>query len=83
MPGHHRFLLAEYLGEWDALEERIRRVESEIDAHILPFESGVTLRETLPGVDRVTACSLIAEIGVDIAVSDGAAPGIMGGAVPG
>lgn len=63
---HHRFLLAEYLDEWDALEARIGRVESEIDAHILPFESAVTLWQTLPGIDRVTACSLVAEIGVDM-----------------
>ena len=63
---HHRFLLAEYLNEWDALEDRIRRVESEIDVHIRPFESAVTLWQTLPGVDRVTACSLVAEIGVDL-----------------
>lgn len=63
---HHRFLLAEYLNEWDTLEDRIRRVESEIDVHIRPFESAVTLWKTLPGVDRVTACSLVAEIGVDL-----------------
>ncbi len=63
---HHRFLLAEYLDEWDALDARIGRVESEIDAHILPFESAVTLWRTLPGIDRVTACSLVAEIGVDM-----------------
>lgn len=63
---HHRFLLAEYLDEWDALDARIARVESEIDAHILPFESAVTLWQTLPGIDRVTACSLVAEIGVDM-----------------
>ena len=63
---HHRFLLAEYLSEYDTLEDRIGRVESEIDAHIRPFESGVTLWQTLPGVDRVTACSLVAEMGVEM-----------------
>jgi transposase len=63
---HHRFLLAEYLNEWDSLEDRIRRLESEIDVHIRPFESAVTLWQTLPGVERVTACSLVAEIGVDL-----------------
>lgn len=63
---HHRFLLAEYLDEWEALGERIRRMEAEIDKHIRPFESAVTLWQTLPGVDRVTACNLVAEIGVDM-----------------
>jgi len=63
---HHRFLLAEYLDEWDALDRRIRRVEAEIDTCIRPFELVVTLWQTLPGVDRVTACSLVAELGVDM-----------------
>jgi len=31
-----------------------------------PFESAVTLWQTVPGVDRVTACSLVAEIGVEM-----------------
>lgn len=63
---HHRFLLAEYLDEWDALGDRIRRIEAEIDTRIGPFESAVTLWQTLPGVDRVTGCNLVAEIGVDM-----------------
>jgi transposase len=63
---HHRFLLAEYLDEWDVLEERIRRIESEIDTRVRLFESAVTLWQTVPGVDRVTACSLVAEIGVEM-----------------
>jgi hypothetical protein len=33
--------------------------------HILPFEPALTLWQTLPGIDQVTACSLVAEIGVD------------------
>jgi len=63
---HHRFLLAEFLDEWDALEERIRRIEAEIDTRTHPFESAIALWQTVPGVDRVTACSLVAEIGVEM-----------------
>lgn len=63
---HHRFLLAEYLDEWEALGGRIRRIEAEIDEQIRPFEAAVTLWQTIPGVDRVTACNLVAEIGVDM-----------------
>jgi transposase len=63
---HHRFLLAEYLDEWEALGERIRRIEAQIDQHIRPFESALVLWQTIPGVDRVTACNLVAEIGVDM-----------------
>ena len=63
---HHRFLLAEYLDEWEALGERIVRLEAEIDKQIRPFEQAVALWQTIPGVDHVTACNLVAEIGVDM-----------------
>jgi transposase len=63
---HHRFLLTEYLDEWEALGERIRRIETEIDKQIGPFEAAVALWQTIPGVDWVTACNLVAEIGVDM-----------------
>jgi transposase len=63
---HHRFLLAEYLDEWEALGQRIQRIEAEIDQRIRPFEPAVALWQTIPGVDRVTACHLVAEIGVDM-----------------
>lgn len=63
---HHRFMLAEYLDEWEALGERIRRLEAKIDKQMHPFEAAVALWQTIPGVERVTACSLVAEIGVDM-----------------
>ena len=63
---HHRFLLAEYLDEWNALGERIQRIEGEIDKRIAPFEEAVALWQSMPGVDHVTACNLVAEVGVDM-----------------
>ena len=63
---HHRFLLAEFLDEWGALGERIARLEAEIDRQIRPFEPAVALWQTIPGVDRVTACNMVAEVGVDM-----------------
>ena len=64
---HHRFLLREFLDEWKALGTRIRRVEEEIDRRIVPFEEAVMLWQGIPGMDRVTACNLVAEIGVNMA----------------
>lgn len=61
---HHRFLLAEYLDEWEAIGRRIDRIEAEIERRITPFEHAVTLWQTIPGVDWVTAANLVAEIGV-------------------
>jgi len=63
---HHRFLLAEYLDEWDSLAQKIVRLEAEIDKQIRPFEQAVALWQTIPGVEHVTACNLVAEIGVDM-----------------
>lgn len=62
----HRFLLAEFLDEGKALGDRIARLEAEIDRQIRPFESAVALWQTIPGVDRVTACNVVAEVGVDM-----------------
>jgi transposase len=64
---HHRFLLQGFLEEWKALEERIRRVEREIDCRMAPFEQAVQLWESIPGVDHVSACNLVAEVGVNMA----------------
>ena len=63
---HHRFLLKEHLSEWKALAERIQRLEAEIDRHMGPFEYAVALWQTIPGINRVTACCLVAELGVDM-----------------
>lgn len=63
---HHRFMLKEHFSEWKALSERIKRVEEEIENQIRPFEFAVTLWQSIPGINRVTAWSLVAEIGVDM-----------------
>jgi transposase len=63
---HHRFLLAEYLEEWEAIGRRIERMEAEIERRLTPFEAAVTLWKTIPGVDWVTAANLVAEMGVNM-----------------
>jgi transposase len=44
--------------------KRMAEVEAEIERRMRPFEAEVERLDTIPGVDRVTAWSLIAEIGV-------------------
>jgi len=63
---HHRFLLKEFLEEWRALGTRIQRIEEEIDRRIVPFEEAVALWQSIPGMDHVTACNLVAELGVNM-----------------
>jgi transposase len=61
---HHRFLLARFLREWEWYEEEITALDRRIEEQIRPFESAVALWQTMPGVSRVTACNLVAEVGI-------------------
>lgn len=63
---HHRFMLKEHYGEWKALSERIKSVEQEIDRRLGPFEHAVMRLKSIPGIDHVTACCLVAEIGINM-----------------
>jgi transposase len=66
---HHRFMLAAQLDYVEHLDSLIGRFESEIERHIRPFEafeSAVNRWMTIPGVDRLAACGLLAEIGIQM-----------------
>jgi transposase len=63
---HHRFLLRELMDELTRVEEKIQRLEAEIARRV-----DVSLVErlcTIPGVNIVTAWTLIAELGTDMSV---------------
>lgn len=63
---HHRFLLKEWMWLLERMEEQILRLEEEIEKRMPPLEWAVTLLMTKPGIDRVAACSLVAEMGVEM-----------------
>ena len=64
---HHAFMVGNILAHIDYLDESIARLSEEIERVIAPFcEEEVALLSTIPGVDRRTAETLIAEIGVDM-----------------
>lgn len=60
---HHRFLLRELLDHHYFVESKMRRIEQEVEQRLGPFQSEVARLCTIPGVDRVTAWGLLAEIG--------------------
>jgi transposase len=62
---HHRFLLRELLDHLYFVESKMRRMEQEIEERLRPFQSEVARLCTIPGVDRVTAWGLLAEIGLN------------------
>lgn len=63
---HHRFLLRELLDHLYFVESKMRRIEQEIEERLRPFPSEVARLCTIPGVDRVTAWGLLAEIGLNM-----------------
>jgi transposase len=63
---HHRVLLRELLDHLYFVESKMRRIEQEVEERLRPFQSEVVRLCTIPGVDRVTAWGLLAEIGLDM-----------------
>jgi transposase len=63
---HHALMVGNMLAHIDYLDESIGRLSQEIERVMAPFSEEVALLEGIPGVDRRTAQTLIAEIGVDM-----------------
>jgi transposase len=66
---HQRFMLTDLLLQLDFLDERLENVETEIDAQLVQmpdYQEPIRLLDTIPGVDRLTAVTILAEIGVDM-----------------
>jgi len=61
---HHRFLLRELLQDLTHVEDQVVRTEQEIAKRMAPFEDILRRLETIKGVSRITAWSLVAEMGV-------------------
>jgi transposase len=63
---HHAFLLAKMLSRVDAIEADIADVDAQIEVYIAPFAQAASQLEQIPGVGRVAARAIVAEIGVDM-----------------
>jgi len=70
---HHRYLLSELMADLDFITEKILRVEAEIARRMESYLDQVTRLCTIPGVDVLTAWTLIAELGPDMSVFPSAA----------
>jgi transposase len=64
---HQRLLVARQLAHLDELDGLIAEVSAEIAERVRPFEDAVDRLDSSPGVGRVTAEVLVAEIGTDMA----------------
>ncbi len=63
---HHRFVLTELLCQIDGLDETIARFDEQIRAASAPFEEAVELLDTIPGLSRQSAETIVAEMGSDM-----------------
>jgi len=63
---HHRFLLQQWVAIWDELAARIAQFDLRIEEQMRPFEPVVQAWRSLPGIDRRTAQTMVAEMGPDM-----------------
>lgn len=65
---HHRFLLGMQLDRLDAAELDLAKIDRRIDEKLEPYREQYSRLIQIPGVDRVGAAVIIAELGVDMSV---------------
>jgi len=63
---HHAFLIEQIFAKIDFLDETLQRLTTEIDSRLAPFEGMLTALDTIPGIDRIGAISIVAETGGDM-----------------
>lgn len=67
-----RFLMQTHLTQWDALEASVKAIDRQVDTLIGSFEQAARFRLLIallckvPGVSRLAAVSILAEIGIDM-----------------
>ncbi len=63
---HHRFWLREMMDHLEFLEGKIFVLEQEMYCRSRPYEDAIALWITIPGIRRLLATTLVAEIGVNV-----------------
>ena len=65
---HQRSLLASMLKQMSALEAQIAELTREIEQRVACYEDVIRRLDTIPGIDRITAWTVLAETGTDMSV---------------
>ena len=65
---HHRFVLEMQLSRLEQLDEHVAKLDVRIDTKLEPYREQHVRLTKMPGIDRVLAAVLIAELGVDMSV---------------
>jgi transposase len=70
---HHRFILRLQLQRITAAEADLEQLDERLSEKLAPYDEELRRLMQIPGVDRVIAGAMIAEMGVDMSVFHGAA----------
>jgi transposase len=65
---HQRLLLGRMLQQMSALELQVADITAEVEQRVACHEELIRRLDTIPGVDRITAWTVLAEIGTDMNV---------------
>ena len=63
---HHRFMLSQLMDHRDYLDRQIAAFDQRIEELMRPFQEATQRLMTMPGVGRLTAQNVLAEIGTDM-----------------
>jgi transposase len=63
---HHRFLLRLHLSNIAFLADQVQEIDEQIQKRMVPFRKEERLIQTIPGISKISASAIIAEIGVDM-----------------
>lgn len=70
---HHRFVLQMQLDRLDQLDAHVIKLDERIDLKLAPYAEQHVRLTKIPGVDRVVAATILAELGTDMHVFHGPA----------
>ena len=65
---YQRWALRQQLSHLEFLEGQVAQLQTEIAKRMCPYEHQIRRLITIPGVDRLVACTIIAELGPDMRV---------------
>lgn len=63
---HHRLLLKEIIAHIDFLEQQMEHLLEEIEARMSPFKEALDLLMSIPGIQVLTALTILSEVGIDL-----------------
>ena len=69
---HHRFILQLQLSRIKTADADLATLDQQIAVKLAPYDDALSQLSSIPGVDRLTAATIIAEIGVDMTQFHGA-----------